>query len=103
MRIIRLAVQRKRIDVRIVQEKSRRAVALMHIAIDHQRLLNCCFAPEHGDRHRHVVEDAKAGAVPGESMVTAAGDVAGKALIQGQVCGQERAADGGAPAPYQGL
>ena len=101
VRIIGLAVKRECKDGRLALEERRRAVALVHIAIDHQRLSNRLFAPQHADRHRHIVENTETRTVPGKGMMATAGNIAGKALFQGETRRQECAAHGRAAAPNQ--
>ena len=73
-------------DPAIIGEDRRRAVALMHVEIDHQCPPDAALLEQHRGRDRDVVEQAKAGAVVGEGMVAAACGVAGEA-----VCSARRA------------
>ena len=74
------------------------AVALVDVAIDHQRARDEGLGREHADGHRDVVENAETGAVGRMRVVAAARGVAGDAVGEREVRGRERAAHGGAGA-----
>ena len=63
-------------------EDGRRAVALMHIAVDHHGARDVAVALHAADGNRHVVDQAKAFPVIGEGVVKAASDVDAAVIAQ---------------------
>ena len=64
----------------------------MDVAVDRHGGANLVVPLHAADRHRHVMNHAKAFAVIGESVVEAAADVEGHAILEGMLGGQNRTA-----------
>ena len=79
-------------------EDARGAVALVHVAVHHQHLVDDPAVEQVAGRHRHVVESAKARPAVRPGMVAAACGVAGEPDLQRQPRRQHGAAGRGAGA-----
>ena len=94
------AVQRQREHRRVVAEDRRRAIALVHIEIDHpdpqqaagQRLQAVHLGLHQARSHRHIVENAVARAFLSRGVVGAARQLRGHALGQRGARGSDRGA-----------
>ena len=86
------AVHREREHPRLVAEDGGGTVALMDVEVDHERPLDPCFGEQHAGRDRDVVEHAESRAVIGESVMAAAGGVAGEPVLEREPRGEQRAA-----------
>ena len=74
----------------------------MHIQVHHKQLPHQSLHQQYPGRHGEVVEDAEAAAVVGKSMVGAARQVAGQAVLQCQPGREYRAAHSQPAAAHQG-
>ena len=91
------AVQRQGEYRGVVTKNMRRAIALVHIQINHRHLQNPLLLPaplglHQPCSHRHVVENAKTAALIGIGVVGAASQIGGNTFFHGQ----SGCADGGA-------
>ncbi len=91
-------MQRERERARVGSEDVGGAVALVHVAVDHQHALGEPVAAQRGDRHGDVVEEAVAARERVPGMVRAAAEVQRHAVLQRMPCRRDRAGDRPAPA-----
>ena len=77
---------------------SRRAVALVHVAVDHERPVGEPVAPQRGERDRDVVEQAVPAREVAPGVVRAAAEVHRHVVLERVAGGGDRAADRAAPA-----
>src|SRR5579883_181942 len=90
-RIIVTLVQRQREHGPIAGEDGGRAVAVMHVAIDHHGPLYLLLTLQLAYCDCNVVDGTEAFAVIRESVMKSAADVEAEALAQGVACGQDGA------------
>lgn len=86
-----------------VVQDARGAVTLVHIAIEDQYPVYPASLQQVAADHGQVVEDAEAGGVVVMGMVGATGEVAGDAMLQRHLGGQQRATHCPHRAPGQGF
>jgi len=100
-RKVLFAVQRDGHRVGHVRQDACGAVALMHIAIEDQHAADAPALEQRQGDHRQVVEDAEARGMVAMGVMGAAGQVAGQAVLQRLLGGQQRTADRPHRAPGQ--
>jgi hypothetical protein len=101
--VILATVEREREDVGVVGEDRCRAIALVHIEIDHGDALGAMVAPRHGDGHGEIVEDAEPLPATAERVVGTAGQVSGSTVREGPGERGQRAAGRAARSVHQPL
>jgi hypothetical protein len=79
--------ERKNVFLRL--EDRRRAVSLMHIEIDHCRALDRTLRLQLAYGDGHIIEYAEPLAMIGERMMSAAGQIAGKTVLERRARGQQ--------------
>src|SRR3982074_622388 len=72
------------------RKNRRRAVAMMHVAIDSHRSANLAVSLHAANGHCHIVDHAESFAVVGKCMVKTSANVDGNAVSQSLACGQNR-------------
>src|SRR5258707_1029439 len=83
-------------------KNSRRAVAMVHVGIDDQRLADRTIRLEAADADGHIVDGAESFAVIRMGVMESAAEIATKAVTQCRLRGEDRAA-GGEPEGFNEL
>ena len=78
-------------EIRLVAQAIGRAVALMHVEIDDERVADGAFPPQRLGGDGDIVEDAEAGTGLALSVMAAAGGAAGKPVLQRHARREQRA------------
>ncbi len=87
---------------RVIGKDGGRAVSLVDVAINHDRLANTPFGLQHANGHRHVIEDAKASAGGGRGVMRTPGEVHGDVIDQSGTAGLD-SCPGGSSSPFDQL
>ena len=76
----------------VARENGGRAVAVVHVTVDHHRSLNQTFLLHFANSYRNVVNRAESLTVPRECVVESAADIESDPIVEREAGGQRRAA-----------